>query len=392
MTQSNNQSTSRRDFLKVTTATAVGTGILSTLGSTAHVHASGDDTIKVGLVGCGGRGTGAASQALSTKGNVKLEAMADAFKDRMDSSLNNLQKQFSGRPERVDVAEDKMFVGFDAYQKLLDSGVDVVILATPPGFRPIHFEAAVNKGVHIFMEKPVATDVTGVKKVLEAAKKAKEKNLAVGVGLQRHHQAPYIETIQRLKDGAIGDITSMRCYWNSGGVWEPRLAREDAKSEMEYQMRNWYYYNWLCGDHINEQHIHNIDVCNWLKDDFPVKAYGMGGRQVRTDKKYGEIYDHFAVCYEWANGVKTYSYTRQMTGCSNDVEDYVLGTKGRAQVLKNTIEGENQWKYKGDKPSMYDVEHKELFAGIRSGNIINNGEYMCNSTMMALIGYFSTSP
>lgn len=392
MTQSNNQSSSRRDFLKVTTATAVGTSILSTLGSSAHVYANGDDKIKVGLVGCGGRGTGAASQALSTKGNIKLEAMADAYRDRMDKSLSNLQKQFSGEPEKVDVAEEKKFVGFDAYQKLLDSGVDVVILATPPGFRPIHFEAAVEKGKHVFMEKPVATDVPGVRKVLEAAEKAKEKKLAVGVGLQRHHQANYIETINRLKDGAIGDITSMRCYWNSGGVWEPRLAREDAKSEMDYQMRNWYYYNWLCGDHINEQHIHNIDVCNWVKDAFPVQAYGLGGRQVRTDKKYGEIYDHFAVEFVYEDGTRLYSQCRHIRNCWNSVTEHAQGTKGFCDIsgAKYETTGGYKWRYRGKKTNPYQVEHDDLFAAIRQGTPYNEAEYGAKSTMTSILGRLAT--
>ena len=238
--------------MKTSTAAALGAGLLNYPAISAGAFADGDDTIKIGLVGCGGRGTGAATQALSTSGSVKLVAMADVFDDQLENSLKRLARQFKSRPERVDVEKEKRFVGFDAYQKLIDSDVDLVVLATPPGFRPIHFEAAVKAGKNIFFEKPLATDAPGVRKVLEAVKLAKEKDLKVGVGLQRHHQFKYMETIKRIKDGAIGDVIALRVYWNGGGVWEPRRTREQVKTEMEYQMRNWYYYNWLCGDHIVE--------------------------------------------------------------------------------------------------------------------------------------------
>ena len=254
--------TNRRDFLKTSAMTAA-VASTATLALQSGVYASGDDTIKVGLVGAGGRGSGAAKQALSTEGNVKLVGIADAFEDQAKRAVKNVSESLGEKGNRVDVKDDMIFTGFDAYQKLIDSGIDLVILATPPGFRPIHFEYAVRAGKNIFMEKPVAVDPPGVRQVLEANKIAKEKKLKIGVGLQRHHQAPYIETVSRLKNGDIGDILALRVYWNGGGVWDPRLKRENAKSEMEYQMRNWYYYNWLCGDHIVEQHIHNLDVGCW---------------------------------------------------------------------------------------------------------------------------------
>ena len=320
---------SRRDFVKTSAAAAVGAGLLGTFAAPAGAYAAADDTIKIGLVGCGGRGTGAATQALSTKGNVKLIAMADAFRDQLDSSLNNIKRRHA---DRVAVDDDHKFVGFDAYKQLIDSGVDLVILATPPGFRPIHVEAAVKAGKHVFMEKPVATDAPGVRKVLAAVEEAKKKNLKLGVGLQRHHQNTYIETLGHLKDGAIGDIIALRVYWNGGGVWDPRKTREQVSSEMEYQMRNWYYYTWLCGDHICEQHIHNLDVGCWVKDAYPVKAYGMGGREVRTAPKYGQIFDHFAVEYEFADGTRMYSQCRHIPNCWNSVSEHAHGSKGSANI------------------------------------------------------------
>ena len=286
----------RRSFVGNTTKTAAGAAALSALPIERFAHAaSPGDTIKLGLVGCGGRGTGAARQNMHTSAEgVKLVAMGDVFRDQLDKSYNNLKKS---KEKQVQVKEENKFVGFDAYKKVIEQ-CDLVILATPPGFRPYMFEEAVKQGKNVFMEKPVATDGPGVRKVLEVAKIADQKGLKVGVGLQRHHHAGYKETIQRLQDGAIGDLVSMRAYWNSGGVWDPRMKRGDEKSELEYQLRNWYYYNWVCGDHITEQHIHNLDVINWLKDGFPVLARGMGGRQVHADKKYGEIYDHHAVEYQ----------------------------------------------------------------------------------------------
>ncbi len=378
----------RRDFLKSASAVALGTAAAS-LSLQSGAYASGDDTIKVGLVGCGGRGTGAASQALSTQGNVKLVAVADAFEDRAKGVVNNLKKDHG---DRVAVQPEKLFVGFDAYQKLIDSGCDLVILATPPGFRPIHFEYAVKAGKNIFMEKPVAVDAPGVRQVLEANKVAKEKKLKVGVGLQRHHEAKYIETIQRLRDGAIGDLLALRVYWNGGGVWDPPLSREKAKSEMEYQMRNWYYYNWLCGDHIVEQHIHNLDVGNWVKGAYPIRAHGMGGRQVRVDKKYGEIYDHHAVEYEYADGSRMYSQCRHIPNCWNSVSEHAHGSKGDVDIsgARIRVKGGEEWRYKGPNKNPYQVEHDDLFAAIRSGAEYNEADNGAMSSMTSILGRMAT--
>ena len=273
-----------------------------------------------------------------------------------------------------------------------DNDIDLVILATPPGFRPIHFEAAVNAGKHIFMEKPVATDAAGVAKVLESARKAKEKNLKVGVGLQRHHQLKYQDIIKRIQDDEIGDVVALRVYWNGGGVWDPRLAREDATSEMEYQLRNWYYYNWLCGDHICEQHIHNLDVGNWIKGSYPIRAEGMGGREVRTDKKYGEIYDHHAVEFTFDDGSKMFSQCRHIPNCWNSVSEWAHGTKGHANVSGASYElydGKKQ-RYRGDNNDPYQTEHDDLFHAIRNNISYNEAEYGAMSTATSILGRIAT--
>ncbi|MEY3153363.1 MAG: hypothetical protein RLZZ333_1960, partial [Bacteroidota bacterium] len=294
---------SRREFVKH--GGLISTGIIAApMMSNANYFSGANDVIKIALIGCGGRGTGAALQALQSKQHVKLVARADAFKDRLDSCYKNITAEDlsdagtkGSVKDLVDVPEERKFVGFDAYLKAIPLA-DVVILATPPGFRPIHFEEAVNQGKHIFMEKPVATDPEGVKKVLAAAAVAKSKKLNVVVGLQRHYQNSYRELYKR-KD-LIGDITSAQAWWNNDGVWVN--ARKPAQTEMEYQMRNWYYFNWLCGDHITEQHIHNIDVVNWFKGAYPVKAQGFGGREVRKGKDHGEIFDHHFVEFHYADG------------------------------------------------------------------------------------------
>jgi predicted dehydrogenase len=387
--KTNNQTSSlnRRGFMKTSSAAIAGGAIVSTLPTGKGVFAASDDKLKIALIGCGGRGSGAANQALNTadQGPVELVAMADAFGDRLDSSLRNLEAQHG---DKVKVTEETKFVGFEAYKKAI-SLADVVILATPPGFRPTHFEEAVRQGKHVFMEKPVAVDAPGVRKVLAAAKEAKEKNLKVGVGLQRHHQQGYIETIKRLHDGAIGDITSMRCYWNGAGVWT--RPRQPGQTEMEYQMRNWYYFVWLCGDHIDEQHIHNIDVINWVKDAHPVSAQGMGGRQVRTSKEHGEIYDHHFVEFEYSDGSRLYSQCRHIPGCWNSVSEYCTGTKGSADINRYIIRGENSFRHngRGDK-NPYQQEHDDLFAAIRNNTPYNEAEYGANSSMSSILGRMCT--
>lgn len=383
---------SRRNFVKKSSILA-GSVIAAPLISGATNYFSGaSDVIKVALIGCGGRGTGACVQALSTKQNVQLVAMADAFRDRLDTSYKDIIEALEDKKDRVQVKEENKFVGFDAYKHAI-ALADVVILTTPPGFRPIHFEEAVNQGKQIFMEKPVATDPAGIQRVLAAAQIAKQKKLNVVVGLQRRYQNSYREIMKRIKDGAIGEITSAQAWWNNDGVWvRPRQA---GQTEMEYQMRNWYYFVWLCGDHINEQHIHNIDVINWVMDGYPVKAQGMGGREVRKGKDYGQIFDHHYVEFEYANGVIFNSQCRHQKGTMSKVDEYVAGTKGRVffdaaritDLKGNTI-------YQFDKKTEnqpYQTEHDELFAAVAKGEYkFWDAERGAKSTMTSLLGRMAT--
>jgi myo-inositol 2-dehydrogenase/D-chiro-inositol 1-dehydrogenase len=377
---------SRREFLKTSSILTAGAVAANTLNIARSAHAAGDDEIKIALIGCGGRGTGAAEQALSTQGKVKLVAMADAFRDRIDQAFTHLS---TVKKDLVDVPEERKFVGFDAYQKAIDSGVDLVILTTPPGFRPIQFDAAVKAGKHVFMEKPVATDPAGVRKILASAEEAKQKKLGVGVGLQRHYSKLYQETIKRLQDGEIGDIVAARAYWNTQTPWVK--PRQPGQTEMDFQMRNWYYFVWTCGDHIVEQHIHNLDVINWAKGGkYPVKAAGLGGCQVRKGPEYGETFDHHCVEFTYDDGSKLFSQCRHIPGCTNNVSEHAQGTKGTADIGSGLIKGASEWRFRGDNPNPYQVEHDELFASIRSGNPINDAENGAKSSMTAILGRMAT--
>lgn len=370
--------TSRRTFLA---GAAAATAVLP-----AAAHAAGNDLIRVGLVGCGGRGTGAAREALQSDPNVKLVAMCDVFKDRLDASLSNLRsiRTIAGK---VDVAPERCFDGFDGYRRLLGSGVDVVLLCTPPGFRPQHLRAAIDAGKHVFCEKPVAVDATGVRSVIDTARIAREKNLGLCSGFCYRYDQAKRETVKRIHAGMIGDVQAMHITYLTGTLWH---RGENPKwSEMEYQMRNWYYYTWLSGDFIVEQHCHNFDKAAWVfNGELPVACTGVGGRQVRTDTKYGHIYDHFAATFEYRNGAKLFSHCRQMAGCNGDVNDHVFGTKGQAQLMRHniTVPGGQGWEF-GDEPvkSMYQVEHDELFASIRAGRPINDGVAAAHSTLMAVM-------
>ena len=386
---SSKSSSSRREFLKSSAigAAAAGALVRPELSLARSANVAGSDTIRVGLVGCGGRGTQAAQQAMNTEGNVELVAVADAFKSRADLCVENVKGTHG---EKVKVDDANTFVGFDAFEKLLATDLEMVLLCTPPGFRPLHFEAAVNAGKHVFMEKPVAVDAPGVRRVLEANDVAKEKGLAVAVGLQRRHERAYMETIDKLREGMIGDLLVSRVYWNGGLLWQN--ARKKDESELRYQMRNWYYFNWLCGDHIVEQHIHNLDVINWLLDDFPVSARGQGGRLVRTGPDSGQIYDHHMVEYTYKNGHKMISQCRHMDGCWNNVSEHIQGTKGSAQINRARIfdtKGERVFQSKG-KRGGWQQEHHDLFADIRRGVIPNEGEYGAKSTMTSILGRLAT--
>lgn len=389
-----NQS-SRRDFVKQTSLIAGGL-IAAPLFSGANYFSGSDDVIKVAIVGCGGRGTGAAMQALLSKQNVKLVAMADAFRDNLDKCYKSLttddgsDPNMAGVKKRIDVPEERKFTGFDGYLKAIPLA-DVVILTTPPGFRPIHFEEAIKQNKHVFMEKPVATDPAGIQKVLATAAIAKQKKLNVVVGLQRHYQNSYRELYKR-KD-MIGDITSAQAWWNNDGVWV--RPRKYNQTEMEYQMRNWYYFNWLCGDHITEQHIHNIDVINWFKGGYPVKAQGMGGRQVRKGKDHGEIFDHHFVEFTYADGSILNSQCRHIPGTMSRVDELMVGTKGSIQCGKATITDTSgkvlyHFDTKGE-PNPYQTEHDELFAAIAKGEYkFADTENGAKSTMTSILGRMAT--
>ena len=371
----------RRNFIGGAAAIA-GASILSNV---SPVHAGGGEPVRFCLVGCGGRGTGAALQIMNSPHPTKLVAMADAFPDKVDGSLKRLEGKHS---DKVDVPPERRFSGFDAYKKAIDSGVDLVVLATPPGFRPPHLEYAVGKNKHVFMEKPVAVDGTGVRSVLASTAKAKQNNLMLAVGLQRRHEPQYMQTIQRLQDGAIGEVLYTRVFWNSSGVWNrPRMS---GATEMEYQMRNWYYFVWLCGDHIVEQHIHNLDVSNWLNGGFPVKASGMGGRQVRTGKNFGEIFDHHFVEFEYADGSRMYSQCRHIKGCPTNVSEHAYGTKGSSAISSSLIRGANSWKYPGQRVGGHAQEQLDLVDSLVKGKVYNEGHYGAMSTMTAILGRLAT--
>lgn len=397
--------TTRRDFLGKTAATA---GALTVAQS---AWAAGSDQIKVGLIGSGGRGSGAANQALSTKQEgVVLHAICDAFKEKADGALSNLRTK---HPEKVQVDDSRIFTGLDGYKGVIDS-CDLVILTTPPGFRPYHFEAAVNAGKHVFMEKPVAVDSPGVRKVLEMAKVADEKNLKVVVGLQRRYQNCYLEALKQVKEqGIIGDIVSGQVYWNGGGIWF--RDKQPGQSELMYQINNWYFFTWLCGDHINEQHIHNIDVANWFIGGHPESAQGMGGRMQRVDKKYGQIYDHHYVEFTYANGVRVNSQCRHQSGVYNAVREEFTGTKGKVYLVNSGAcyavnhKGETIWKYRptggedpaaeaakgrrnrrSSDPDPYQTEHDILQAAVRDNTPKNDAYYGAESTMTAIMGRMAT--
>ncbi len=375
-------STNRRTFLMNTAAASLTAGVaIETVA-----HARGDETLKVGLIGCGGRGTGAAEQALSADPGTKLVAMCDAFGDLLEESLSTLKS--SPVAERVEVSKENRFVGFDGFRDVIDS-VDVVLLATPPHFRPQHLRYAVEKGKHAFVEKPIATDAVGVRSILESCEAAAAKRLSIVSGLCWRYYKPRQETMARVHDGAIGEIVAIETTYDSGGVWEPRRSREQCSSEMEYQMRNWYYYCWLSGDHIVEQAVHALDTMGWAMGDVaPARCFGVGGRQVRTDDKYGDIYDHFGIVYEYENGARGYHQCRHWRNTYQQTKDYVLGAKGRCDVFGSRISGENAWRFRDrdEKFNMYQAEHDAFFAAIRKGEPINNGTYMARSTMLGIMG------
>ena len=380
----------RRSFLK---NSSILTGSLVLPSFSFKKQKQLDKKLKISVVGCGGRGTGAAVQALRADKNVELVALCDAFEDRLERSLNAIIDELDGEMD-IKVKDKNKFVGFDGYKKAIDLA-DVVILATPPGFRPQHFEYAVNKSKHIFMEKPVATDAAGVRRILESAKLVKEKKLNVVVGLQRRYQLSYLDILKQVRRGVAGKIIYGTVKWNGHGVWVRK--REPQQSELEYQMRNWYYFNWLCGDHIVEQHIHNLDVANWFLDEHPISAQGMGGREVRKGIDHGEIFDHHYVEFKYPSGAVIHSQCRHQPGTLRKVNEVLVGTKGVINlrnggvVTINDHNGNLLHKYdpKNDI-SPYQIEHNKLFKSIRSGGQIDDTEYGATATMTAIMGRMAT--
>ncbi len=378
---------SRRDFLQRSAAAMTGGALLSGLPVARFAHAEGaEGELKLALVGCGGRGSGAANQALRADPRVKLVAMAELYPERIASSLQNLETQ---HPGRIDVPPERQFVGFEAYKDAI-AAADVVILATSTAFRPMQFEEAVRQGRHVFMEKPLAVDAPGVRQILAAAAEAKRRNLKVGVGLQRRHHPGYLETVQRLRDGAIGEFVYARCYWNSPGMRAGKL-RQPGETEMQYQQRNWMYFSWLSGDFVVDQGIHNIDVVNWVKGEHPVRAHGMGGNEVRKGKEFGNLFDHFAVEFEYADGARLFAQCRHTPGAWTSVSEHVHGSIGSVDFLNDrkvfTIQGKNPWRFKPqDAQDPYQLEHDALFRAIRSGTAYNEAESGAESTMTAILG------
>ena len=388
MKTSSNVVTTRREFLK--TSALVGGALAAPAILPGRLFAKeNSETLRVGLIGCGGRGSGAADQALSADKNVALTAMGDAFEDRLQTSLKNLQTK---QGEKVKVAPDKCFVGLDAYQKVIDSGVDVVLLTTPPAFRPVHLKAAIDAGKHVFTEKPMATDAPGVRSVLATAEEAKKKNLSLVAGFCYRYNNGVRAIMQKVHDGSIGQVRALYTTYNTGSVWSP-FPRQKDWTDIQYQVKNWYYYTWLSGDHIVEQAIHCLDKMSWaMRDVPPVKCVAHGGRQVRTGPEYGNVFDHFSVVYDYADGARGFHFSRQQAGCYHDNSDYIMGGEGVAHIVKAfsgpfVVKGKTNWRFREDKPSdMYQNEHNELFASIRSGKPMNDGVWMAHSTLLGIMG------
>jgi len=371
----------RRTFIKTSSAALVGGALAGPFARAARASGT-DDEIRIVLVGCGGRGTGAAAQIFNTRGYTRLVAVADAFPEKAQAALKNLKNHDD---TKVDVPDDRIFTGLDAYKRAIDVDADLVIIATPPGFKPQQFEYAVNKGRHIFMEKPVATDAPGVRRVLASVEESKRKKLLVAVGLQRRHEPRYIETIKRLHDGAVGDIILQRVYWNGGGIWY--RDRKPGQTEMGFQCNNWYHFNWICGDQIVEQHIHNLDVACWVKGAYPVECNGMGGRdqRMRGDRRKSQIFDHTFCEYTFADGTKLYSQGRHLAGGWTHVGEAVHGSKGTANPA-GWIKGERDWQFEGKSPGGHQQEQHDLIAALMAGEIYNEGEYGAHSTFTAILG------
>ncbi len=374
----------RRTFLKHSAMLAATPLVLGSRPAPFGFHGGGSDTLKVGLIGCGGRGSGAATQALAADPGVVLWAMADAFKDKLDAAVTNITAEAG---DRVQVPPERQFTGTDGYLKLLESGVDVVLLATPPGFRPRHLRAAVDAGKHVFCEKPMAVDGPGVRSVIESAKKAQEKKLSLVCGFCWRYSPPEKETMKRVHDGAIGALRAIYTVYNTGPVHG--FKRKPQWSEAEFQLRNWYHFTYLGGDHIVEQAVHSIDKMMWaMNGETPTSCVAVGGRAAREGEERGNIFDHFGVTWEFKSGARGFHMCRQIENCSHDNTDTILGEKGSCFIHgfanRREITGPQAWKWSGDGGDMYQVEHDVLFKSIRDGSAHNDGEWMVKSTLAAI--------
>lgn len=381
----------RREFLRASSVAAATAAVTSGLGYVQNAHAAGSDVLKVGLIGCGGRGTGAALNALNADANVQLTAMGDMFTDRIERSLKALKNDLGDRAAtKVNVTPEKCFTGFDNYKQVIDSDVDVVLLCSPPHFRPAQIKYAVEKGKHIFAEKPVAVDAPGIRSVIASAEAAKEQKLSLVSGLCYRYDLAKRETMERLHNGQIGKILSIHVTYNTHPL--KHEARQSDWDDMTFQLRNWQYFTWLSGDHICEQHVHSIDKAAWaLHDEPPKSVTALGGRQVLKGEDYGNIYDHFASVFEYGDGTRVFSNCCQIAGVDMDVTDTFIGTQGvcETQMFKHEIKGLYPWRHRGKYRTMYQVEHDEMFAAIRAGKPINNGTYMVRSNLMAIMARMS---
>ncbi len=382
----------RRDFIR----TASTAPLAASVSGAGFLHAAaGADKIRVGVVGCGGRGTGAAIDCVNASPDVVITALGDLFPDSIERSYKRLQERL--KKENMAATPETCFTGWDSCAKVVAAGVDLVILAAPPFFRPQHLKTAVDAGKHVFMEKPVAVDPPGVRSVIATSEIAAQKNLAIVAGTQRRHQAHYVEVMKRIAGGDLGEIVAGQCYWNMGSLWVERAAQNWADriikkwSDMEWQVRNWLFTVWCSGDHLVEQHMHNIDVINWALGTHPVKCTGMGGRAARTDPMFGNVYDHFAVEYEYPNGARILSMCRQTGGAAENVSERVVGTRGVAYTdpAKGTITGEIPYANEKPSPNPYVQEHVNLIAGIRAGKPLNEGRQVAESTLTAIMGRMS---
>jgi len=383
MKKETNTKLTRRSFLKFT-ATSVATISVARLDTARFAHAQGTDIIKVGMIGCGGRCTGAAEDAMDADPGVRLVAMCDVLESRVQEKLQYLKQK---RPNMVLVNQDHCFYGFDGYKHVIESS-DVVLIANAAKFHPLHMLTAIEHGKHVFVEKPHGIDPAGIKLVNKACELAKQKRLCVVSGLHSRYHPGYRETINRIHEGAIGNIIAIEENFLRApyGIYE----RQKGLSELQYQVSNQYHFNWLSGDDFVQSLVHNLDRASWaMNEEVPQKVHGMGGRSSMFGELYGNVFDHHAAVFEFANGVRLYAFCRTITGCYDESSSLVFGSKGKADILNMKIEGENNWHYSGPPANPYKIEHKELFSAIRSGNPINNGNYMAKSTLFAIMGQIS---